>query len=200
MATRTIARLFDSYEDASRAARDLEMAGFTSDQVSLIASGQSRGETTTARPDDSTSGTGIGASIGTLLGGGAGLAAGLGSLAIPGFGPVVAAGWLVAMLAGAGAGAVAGGLIGALAGAGISEEDARVYEEGVRRGGSLVTVRADESRLPEAEMILARHNPVDTQSRAAEWRGAGPTGDHTGTDTGMAPDADIGPDRTMPRR
>lgn len=180
MATRTIARLFDSYEDAVRAARDLEAAGFTQDQVSLVASDATRRGAGATTDDDATSGAGLGATIGALLGGGAGLAAGLGSLAIPGFGPVVAAGWLVAALAGAGAGAVAGGLIGALADAGIGEEEARIYEEGVRRGGSLVTVRAEESRLPQAETILARHNPVDTARRAEDWRAAGWTGSRSG--------------------
>ena len=47
-------------------------------------------------------GTGTGATIGTVPGGGAGLLAGLGSLAIPGIGPIVAAGWLTATLTGAG--------------------------------------------------------------------------------------------------
>ncbi len=173
MATRTTARLFDSYTDASAAVRDLEAAGFSSDNVSLVANrpadteGDRTGETATG------SGTGTGATIGTLLGGGAGLLAGIGALAIPGFGPVVAAGWLVAALTGAGVGAAAGSILGALTGAGISEEHAHVYAEGLRRGGHLVTVRADESRIAEAESIMARHNAVDTEERARSYRSGG---------------------------
>lgn len=171
MAIRTIARMYDSYADASAAVRELEAAGFSHDDVSLVGHGGA-----SAPADDATGGgtaAGTGATLGTLVGGGAGLLAGLGSLAIPGLGPIVAAGWLVATLAGAGVGAAAGGLLGALTGAGVSEEEANVYAEGVRRGGNLVTVRADEARAPEAERILARHNPVDVGSRRSEYQAAG---------------------------
>ena len=95
MATRTIARLFDSYADASAAVRDLEAAGFSPDDVSLIAN---RDAATADRTEEggTTSGAGTGATLGGLVGGGAGLLAGIGALAIPGFGPVVAVGWLTA--------------------------------------------------------------------------------------------------------
>ena len=72
------------------------------------------------------------------------LLAGLGLLAIPGVGPVVAAGWLVATAAGAAAGGLTGGIVGALTQAGVSDEDAQVYAEGVRRGGTLVTARVND--------------------------------------------------------
>ena len=39
MANRTIARLFDSYSDATAAVRDLEAAGFKHDDISLLARG-----------------------------------------------------------------------------------------------------------------------------------------------------------------
>ena len=51
--------------------------------------------------------------------------------------PVVAAGWLVSTAAGAAAGGVARGLLGALTQAEASSEDAYVYVEGFRRGGTL---------------------------------------------------------------
>jgi hypothetical protein len=187
MATRTIARLFDSYAAAAAAVRDLEAAGFSQNDVSLIANNaQGQYSTTATAPardadrdgvDDRTeSGAGTGAGIGAVLGGGAGLLAGIGALAIPGLGPIVAAGWLVAALTGAGAGAAAGGLLGALTTAGVNEADAHVYAEGLRRGGNLVTVRADETRTAQAESILARHGPVDTAQRGADYRASGWSG------------------------
>jgi hypothetical protein len=97
---------------------------------------------------------------------------------------VVAAGWLIATLTGAGVGAAAGGLLGGLAGAGFGEEEAATYSEGVRRGGHLVVVRADDGRAMEAERILDRHGPVDVESRRAEWREGGWTG--AGAATGTA--------------
>jgi hypothetical protein len=113
---------------------------------------------------------GTGATLGTLLGGGAGLLAGLGALAIPRVGPVVAAGWLVATLTGAGVGAAAGGLLGSLTGAGVDEADAHVYAEGVRRGGHLVTVRADEAQSPAVEAVLNGRTSVDTAVRRTEYQ------------------------------
>jgi hypothetical protein len=91
--------------------------------------------------DDRAEGAGKGAGIGAGLGGAAGLLAGLGLLAIPGLGPVVAAGWLAATAVGAAAGAATGGLVGALTEAGVSKEEAPLYAEGVRRGGTLVSAR-----------------------------------------------------------
>ncbi|WP_254454306.1 hypothetical protein [Siccirubricoccus sp. G192] len=187
MATRTIVRLFDSYATAAAAMRDLEAEGFSQNDVSLVANNaQGQYGTTSTVPardtdrdgvDDRTeSGAGTGAGIGAVLGGGAGLLAGIGALAIPGLGPIVAAGWLVAALTGAGAGAAAGGLLGALTTAGVNEADAHVYAEGLRRGGNLVTVRANESRAAQAEAILARHGPVDAAQRGADYRASGWSG------------------------
>ena len=81
--------------------------------------------------DDRAEGAGYGAGIGAGLGGAAGLLAGLGLLAIPGLGPVVAAGWLAATALGVTAGAATGGIVGALTQAGVSNEDAPAYAEGV---------------------------------------------------------------------
>src|SRR5215207_2560444 len=173
MSTRTVARLFDSYSDAASAVRDLEAAGFSHDDVSLVANRAERGDDTAAPADGETgvgTGVGTGATLGTILGGGAGLLAGIGALAIPGLGPIVAAGWLVAALAGAGAGAAAGGLLGALTQAGLGEEHAHVYAEGVRRGGNLVTVRTDDSRAAEVEAIMQRHNAASAETRGVDYR------------------------------
>jgi len=101
-----------------------------------------------------------------------GLLAGIGSLAIPGVGPVVAAGWLVATLAGAGLGAVGGGLVGALTGAGISHEEAETYNEGVKRGGSLVTVQVEYGgNAGRIHDIMARRSPVNWQERRTAYTG-----------------------------
>ncbi len=93
-------------------------------------------------------------------------------LAIPGIGPIVAAGPLAATLAGAGVGAVAGGLIGGLTRAGVPEDEANVYAEAVRRGGALVTVRAEDSRAEvaadHAQERCSRHR---ASSGAVAWAG-----------------------------
>ena len=170
---RTVTHLYDNYADAETVVRELESAGFTHDQVSLLANQQTSSTSqtsTSSSTQPASTGAGTGASLGTIVGGGAGLLAGIGALAIPGVGPVVAAGWLIATLTGAGAGAAAGGLLGSLAGAGVPEQDAHVYAEGVRRGGSLVTVRAEDTQAAEAEMIMQRHNPTDINQRGTDYR------------------------------
>jgi len=97
-------------------------------------------------------------------------------LAIPGIGPILAAGPIAVALAGAGAGAVAGGLIGGLTDMGVSETHAEYYAEAVRRGGALVTIRADEDRADEAEQIIRRHGAFDIEDRATQWKSSGWTG------------------------
>ena len=165
--TKVISRLYSSYDSAAQAVRDLEAAGVPHSEISLVANnsdswysngGPNGNGTATAKRvdrdrdgvDDRAEGAGTGAGVGATIGGAAGLLAGLGLLAIPGVGPVVAAGWLVATAAGAAAGGVTGGIVGALTQAGVTDDDAHVYAEGVRRGGTLVTARvadADASRL-----------------------------------------------------
>lgn len=61
--------------------------------------------------------------------------------------------------------AAAGGLIGAMTDSGVPEEHAHVYAEGVRRGGTLVTARVEDSLYPEAEAILRQSNWVDPAER-----------------------------------
>jgi hypothetical protein len=162
MATRTITHLYDSYADAAQVVDDLEAAGIPRDDISLV-----------GRQDETETRAGPGAGGGAVLGGGVGLLAGIGSLAIPGVGPVVAAGWLVATLAGAVVGGGAGGIVGSLVHTGVSDEEAQVYAEGVRRGGSLVTVRTDEIRAVEAERIMTGRGYVDWRVRNQEYRDNG---------------------------
>ncbi len=182
MAQRTINRMYDSYEDASAVVTDLEAAGIPHSDISLVANSDAHGRSAGISTDAKTTGTGagVGAVAGTVLGGGAGLLAGIGALAIPGVGPVVAAGWLIATLAGAGVGAASGGLVGSLTGAGVSDDEAQVYSEGVKRGGSLVTVRTNETDVAKVEAIFAGRKTADWQERrasyGANWQGADETG------------------------
>ena len=174
MPNRTIARLFDTYEDAAHAVRDLEAAGVPHGDISIVANNASdRVLAAQEKPgNEALPGAEIGAGVGALAGGGAGVLAGLGLLAIPGVGPVVAAGWLVALAVGAAGGAAAGGLLGGLVGAGVSSEHAEVFVEGVRRGGTLVTVRVNDDLVPGVDAILDR-NAVDPVSRRAEYAASG---------------------------
>lgn len=167
---KTVTGLFDDYTDASAAVSALESAGVPSKDISIVSN---NADSRHGDKSDAAEGAGTGAGIGAAVGGAGGLLTGLGLMAIPGVGPVVAAGWLAATVAGAVAGAVAGGatggIIGAMTSSGVSEEDAHVYAEGVRRGGSLVTAKVDDALVPEAEAVLKRSNWVDPVERRTSY-------------------------------
>lgn len=187
MTNRTVAAVFDRYEDAAAAVRNLENAGVAHGDISVVsndATQRTRYETnpdTAGNYDTAATGAGTGATVGTAVGAGAGLLAGLGLLAIPGLGPVVAVGWLASTLLGAGAGAAAGGILGSLTGAGIDETDAHTYAEAIHRGGTLVTVRTNDANHDRALAILDTNGTVDLGQREAKWRADGWTGQYAGT-------------------
>ena len=173
---RTVVALFDDVDTAQRALEELLSNGFDRNDVSVVRT-NAKGDYATGSTTDTSaadaSGAAAGAGIGAALGGIAGLVIGLGVLAIPGLGPVIAAGPLATTLAGAGIGAAAGGIIGALTDVGIPENEAGYYAEGIRRGGTLLTVRASDDKVTRATQILNRFSPVDINQRATEWRSSG---------------------------
>jgi uncharacterized membrane protein len=141
----TVAGVFNEPRHAEMALNELKDAGFTPDQVSVVAKDTRETQSMVERSDMAgaeTSGATAGAFLGGITGGIAGWLVGIGALAIPGIGPIVAAGALATTLGGAAVGAAAGGLIGALVGAGIPEEDARTYETHVKEGRILITAHA----------------------------------------------------------
>jgi len=178
----TIARLYDDYATAARAYNDLERAGISTNDISIIASNAEGWFEKASEPgridrdgdgvDDRTEGAATGVAIGGAVGGVAGLLAGLGLMAIPGLGPVVAGGWLVSTAVLAVTAGAAGGLIGSLTQHGVSEDEAHAYAEGVRRGGTLVTARVPEADRVRVEAILDR-NAVNLRGRVAMWEKSG---------------------------
>jgi uncharacterized membrane protein len=166
--TTTVTHLYDDYGKAQEAVRALESLGFTNDEVSLASRVRDNGEVV-----DDASGAATGASVGAVAGAGTGLLTAMGVMAIPGLGPLVAAGVLATTLAGAATGAAAGGILGALTDYGVSEEDAHVYSEGIRRGGTLVTVRAADDRAQMAREVLNRYDPVEIPARRNAYREGG---------------------------
>lgn len=174
---KTVVGLFDSLHEARNVVNQLENAGFDGDDISLVAN-DATGEyqTSTGSELADSNATGAGATTGAVAGGALGVLAGLGALAIPGIGPVIAAGPLLAGLAGAGVGALAGGMLGALVDAGVPEEEARYYTEGVRRGGTLVVAKVDDGASDEAAEIMNRNHAVNVKERSADWQSRGWSG------------------------
>lgn len=146
----TLSRLYPDGAVARGVVDELKAVGLPEDDIGIIAPSRDRSVRMENAGDDrnrdgaSDRGRTVNRAavgVGAALGGAAGLLAGLGAFVLPGVGAVVAAGWLASALAGAAAGGAAGGIVGALIQAGLSEKDATQYAEGVKRGGSLVTIR-----------------------------------------------------------
>ncbi len=182
-AQKTVVGLFENFDEAQRVVQDLIDNGFRRDNVSVVASDTEGRHSQRYRAvgegerSEAAEGAGFGATGGTAVGGVIGLLVGIGALTIPGIGPVLAAGPLLTAIGttalGAGLGAAAGGLVGALVGAGIPEQEAGSYAEGVRRGGALVIVQAADMMVERAYAIMQRHGAVDINRRSDEWRQSG---------------------------
>ena len=174
---KTIVGLFDDFAQAKNAALEVEKAGIAHNDISVVANNESGqyAPTTPTPPTTETTGAAIthDAVVGAEIGGVAGLLMGLTAIAIPGFGWIAGAGWLMGMLMGAGVGALAGGLIGALTHAGVPEEEAAYYHEGVRRGGTLVAVKAEDTQAARVAQILSAHGAVNIDERASTYRNEG---------------------------
>jgi len=159
----TICRLYDSYADANRVVIGLEAAGIALSVTSLISNNSDTWYRTGkasnvvalrkqgASGDTATIGKFEGAAVGVAIGATAATAASLVTmLALPGVG----AGWLAALLGSMAISGATGGLLGALTNAGISEEDAHVFVEGVRRGGTLVAARVLPTDVLRVEAMM----------------------------------------------
>jgi hypothetical protein len=103
---------------------------------------------------------------------------------------VVGAGWLATALIGAAVGGVAGGLIGTFTESGVDSDDAHVYAEGVRRGGSVVVARVDEAQSDAAADILGQSGSVDVNKRRRAFEETGWTGYYEAADAWKKEDQD----------
>ena len=193
---KTVVGLFDTTQEAQSVVQDLVNGGFDRNNISLVANdpnGEHMQHSTTARgavgaAEDTAAeagdhaahaagGAAGGAIAGGVVGGGIGLVLGLlGAVAVPVIGPIIAAGPIAAALTGAGIGAVAGGLLGALTNAGVPEEDAHYYTEGVNRGGTLLMVKSPDEQAQTAYDIMQQHGAVDIEERGAQYKQSGFTG------------------------
>lgn len=63
----------------------------------------------------------------------------------------------------------------------LPDEDRHTYEEGVRRGGYLLTARVDDGQADRVHDLLESTNAVNVDERASQWRQEGWSGPATGT-------------------
>jgi len=142
--------LFSDRASAERAYDSLTLRGYRSDDIGIVMSDETRRRhfgdgSTTELGTKAAQGAGVGGAIGGAMGAIAAIFAVVGtSVSVPVFG-IVVAGPIAAALAGAGAGAAAGGVLGALTAIGLPENRARRYEQEIRTGSILMSVRARDA-------------------------------------------------------
>jgi hypothetical protein len=146
--------VFTTVEDARRAVNGLLGAGFSTDNITVVCSDETKERYFREFEHQEPAGTYTptatiaGGTIGALLGGAAVVAsaAATGSLALWAAGPITA--W---------AGGVAGGLVGAMMTRGVEKELANFYQQAVIEGQILVAAEPDDSGpgLSTAARILA---------------------------------------------
>ena len=149
--------VFATRNEAHQAINELVEAGFGGDNVGFATResdddvGDVPMEEVEDLQDDASTGAvaGLagGGAIGGLLGAGA-------AFLIPGVGPMLAAGILAGGVA---TGAFAGGLYGPFVNMGVTEEEAKHYDQEFQAGASIVTVDAGD-RMTDAREILKANN------------------------------------------
>lgn len=134
--------IYENEKEAHAAVEELKAKGYSLDEISLVAKnieelGPEAEQVESKQMDRVVAGATTGGAIGL-----AGLFVGLSAIAVPGIGPLLAAGPIFTTLGGAAAGLAnnSGSLTKALQETGLTEEEARQYEDEVREGKILVMV------------------------------------------------------------
>jgi hypothetical protein len=166
---KTIIGVFNNREHAEMAINELREFGIHDSDISYIYNSEG---TTVSEDGGGThvgEGAAEGAGAGAVIGGIAGLVVAAG--VIPGLGALFVAGPIATALglsgaaattaAGAMTGAAAGGLLGGLMGLGVKEDEARIYEEKIKLGGVLVTVKTSE--VTQAHEVFDKHGAEEVR-------------------------------------
>lgn len=158
-----VTSFYDDPTIASTAYGRLRERKYAAEDIDVVMSDQTRDKyfADTEIGTKAAEGLGVGGAVGGGVGAALAAIFAVGSaVAVPGLGLVVA-GPIAAALAGAGAGAAAGGLIGAMVGAGIPEDRAKMYDEGIRKGGVMIGARAkDAATAAELNRELSSHTKL----------------------------------------
>jgi hypothetical protein len=162
----TVTGIYPTPTSLAAGVQALKDAGFRPNNISVLyPEKRSDQGSAHANGEAATEGAATGASAGAVVGGVLGWLAGIGSLVIPGMGLFIAAGPILAALASAGAAGIVGGLAGGLAGLGVPESEAHGYQERLKEGGTLLSVRSDELYWTErAREILTSTGAQDISS------------------------------------
>jgi len=174
-----IARVFEDYDRALGAVKELRQIGVSDKRLALLAPGHGvTGKASVVPVTDSENpgmGTAMGAAVGGAMGaaGGATLGLAAATLLVPGVGPVLAFGLIGAALVGA-SGAAIGATVGDTLeeelGEGFPHEDIYLFEDALRQRKSVIVVYAEEGdQADKTRDILSRAGAVSLDTLREDW-------------------------------
>lgn len=163
--SKTVVAIFDRYEFAEKAAREVKDNGLRTDDISIVAKNNNeeddnKGAAATMGRGPINDNISDGVVTGGILGGLAGLLIGAGSMVIPGLGIIAAAGPITGLLSGA----VTGGVVGGLVDLGIPENRSKQYETDIKAGKVLFSMRADDDKVDDIAAILRNNGASSVDS------------------------------------
>lgn len=172
---KTIVAIFDDISVARQVVEELVDAEFARGSISLITNDTHHQyshylDKDYTPKDDAVTAT-QDADLGAAVGAFTGILAGLAALMIPGIGLTVVAGPIVADLTATVAGTLPGGVIGALVKSDVPEDEAPYYAEGIRRGGTLISIHTSDTL--RAQDIMNRHGAINIHERINIWLESG---------------------------
>ena len=176
----TIMALYDDLTAAREVVSSLTEAGYEREQISLATPDPDEADAAMLETEPVADEEMLrGAISDGVLGGGAagglaGLLIGLAAFSVPGVGPLLVAGPIWSAAIGAGLGSLGGGLLGALVETGVPENEAVYYQEGVRRGHTLLAVTvAGTEEADRAAALMNEYDPLDVGAEAERWEETG---------------------------
>jgi hypothetical protein len=155
--TQTVIGLIEDEKQAQAAIEALLKTGIRREQLGMVSTRIVR-EAAAAT---------AGASTGMLVGGLAGMVLAATALMLPGIGAALVAGPALTLFAGTTLGMIAGGLIGGLTAKGVPDADAKMFADGVKRGGTLVTVAAESDELAQRALAILREHGAKQEAAIA---------------------------------
>ena len=170
----SIGGLFKQKPQADQASKALQEAGFHGEEISMWVHKKHVPLNQEHRVSPLEIGLSalLGAAVGGIITAIIGLLIGIGNVQVPGVRPdfsrgpfLEAIGFSLFVVSGALAGAILGAAIRLL----TSRENARITSTGIKRGGVLLVVKADDSQKELAKRIMNENDALDSENLTEKW-------------------------------
>jgi outer membrane lipoprotein SlyB len=168
---RTVVGVVRHHREAARFVEALQGIEIASRSISVLSPSASGGALRNV-PTDESEQPGIGATLGSVVGGAAGTAGGLAATAVvlPGVGAVIAAGAITLGVVGALVGGAAGHRLDEKFSNGLPMDELYVYRDALQKGRSIVIVTAeDEAQAAQVRDMFADLGAGSVDAARDEW-------------------------------